>query len=82
MISNFFDSFERFFLSIYDALLQSLVALIDLIPVPDFVQNVNITVPPMAAYFMDLFHVQYGATVLVSAHIFRFILRRLPIVGG
>ena len=32
-------------------------------------------------YFLDLFAFSYGAPLLVSAYVTRFIIRRLPIIG-
>lgn len=37
--------------------------------------------PPGVWYFLDLFRINYGIPLIISAYITRFMIRRLPVVG-
>lgn len=37
--------------------------------------------PPQAWYFIDMFRVQQGTSLVLSAYVARFVIRRLPIIG-
>ncbi len=38
-------------------------------------------IPSAVAYFMDMFAVSQGISMMVSAYFTRFIIRRIPIIG-
>lgn len=38
-------------------------------------------IPPGVAYFMDLFSMSQGISMIVSAYFTRFIIRRIPLIG-
>lgn len=78
------DELKAIFLNIWLAILNGLAALLEYIPVPDFLQNLSSSqfqLPPSIMYFTGLFHIAEGIAIIVSAYIIRFIIRRLPIVG-
>ena len=76
------DEFKSFFLWVYDALLSGFAALIELIPVPSFIQNIQSTVMnPAVSWFLEPFNITYGLGVIASAYAARFILRRIPAIG-
>lgn len=39
------------------------------------------SVSPATGYFFDLFALNTGVSMVVSAHVTRFIIRRLPVIG-
>lgn len=40
------------------------------------------SIPGEVAYFLSFFQIAYGAKVVISAYITRFIIRRIPLMGG
>lgn len=69
----------------YELLLDALAAVFDAIPVPGFVDDVAGFVAALAgtdvAYFLGVFQVPYGCAAILSAYVFRFVLRRIPFIG-
>lgn len=77
-----FDELKQFFLSIYGWFLDGLLALINLIPVPDFLENSGTyTIPSNFSYYLDLLEFETGISLVISAYIARFVLRRIPFIG-
>lgn len=71
------------FLAMFDSFLQSLVALLAAIPVPDFLQNVSqFQLPSGVVYIANQLQIDTGIAMLVGAYILRFLLRRIPFIGG
>lgn len=67
---------------VYDGILQGMVALVGSIPVPDFLVNVGtLELPSGVSYFADPFQLEWGVGIFVSAYVFRFLLRRIPVIG-
>ena len=65
-------------------LLAGLAAIINAIPVPDWVAHAGDAIsnfPPGAAYFLGSLHIATGCTILVSAYTIRFLIRRIPFIG-
>lgn len=55
------------------------------IPIPDFISAIPgyfSAIPDDVVYFMTILEFKYGVTVMISALIARFILRRIPFIGG
>lgn len=76
------DEFKAFFIWLYDCLLSGLAKIIELLPVPDFLANMHsFVMTPWVSWFIQPFEIQYGLTVIVSAYVARFILRRIPGIG-
>lgn len=76
------DEFKAFFLWVYDSLMGGFAKLIELIPVPDFLENLHSTVmTPTVSWFLEPFELPYGLAAIVTAYIARFILRRIPLIG-
>jgi len=62
--------------------LDGLAALLEWLPVPEFLTQVDgLTLPPGVLYWLGLFQVQYGLGLVVGAYVLRFILRRIPLIG-
>lgn len=77
-----FEELELFFLFILGSILDAIVYIIDLVPMPDFMTNVTtFSIPSDVAYFLNFFNLTYGLGILSSAYVARFIIRRLPVVG-
>jgi hypothetical protein len=76
------DEFKAFFLWILDGLYSGLAKVIELLPVPDFLQSVqHVQIANSVAWFLQPFEITYGLGVIVSAYVARFILRRIPFIG-
>lgn len=69
---------------IYGLILDALAAVINAIPVPDFITNLG---PNVSAAFgaigwwAELAMIPEGVTLILSAYVLRFLVRRLPLVG-
>lgn len=78
----FQDEFKALFVWLYDCLLSGLAKIIELIPVPDFLANLqSILMSPTVSWFLEPFNITYGLSAMVVAYIARFILRRIPFIG-
>jgi hypothetical protein len=65
-------------------LIDGLVAVIELIPVPDFMTQLPGAFSAIAGtvgYFLAPFQVPQGIAIIASAYAIRFIIRRLPFIG-
>lgn len=65
----------------YNLILDSVVGLIEAIPVPAWAQNVTMEVPPYVAWGLGLFEVGTGASIIMGAYVVRFLIRRIPFIG-
>lgn len=63
-------------------LLAGVVSLVsgvlNLIPVPTFLEENSLTIPTEFVWFASVLEIQYGLSVVVSAYAIRFALRALP----
>ncbi len=76
------DELKAIFLWLYDAMLSGFAAVIEAIPVPDFLANIHsFTLPPMLSWAVSSFNLPFGIGVIVTAYTARFILRRIPFIG-
>lgn len=76
------DEFKHFYLWAYDKFVGGLSAIVDAIPVPDFLLNMGtFEIPSGVVYFSTAFEIPYGISVCVAAYTARFILRRIPFIG-
>jgi hypothetical protein len=86
MISDFFDLLIELLLwiprKIYEMFVDIVAYFINLLPSEGFdVQGAINGWPSDLAYFLGVFEVDYGITVMFTALIARFILRRIPVIG-
>jgi len=61
-----------------------IVALLNLIPVPEFLDDLASNwgnLSGAVGYWLGPFEIGYGVSVCLSAYAARFVLRRLPIIG-
>ncbi|EKF7120721.1 DUF2523 domain-containing protein [Escherichia coli] len=56
-------------------------AITDLLPKSSNLQSLFDALPDAAWYFLNLFQVPFGISLVVSALFTRFIIRRLPVIG-
>jgi hypothetical protein len=76
------DELKAIFLWILDSIMSGLARIIELIPVPDFLENMQAQVmTPTVSWFLQPFELQYGLSVIIGAYAARFILRRIPFIG-
>ena len=75
------DEISLIFLSIFNKILEGLVYILSLIPVPDFLVNTSFMLPSSIAYYAEVFNISIGVGIIVSAYTFRFLLRRIPFIG-
>jgi hypothetical protein len=71
-------------LQIYKLLLEGLEALINAIPVPEYMQNIGTytqSIPSGITYWTDPFNIGYGVAAILAAYVLRFIIRRIPFIG-
>jgi hypothetical protein len=68
---------------LWELLLDGLASVLELIPVPEFLQGGPVLgfVPPEVAFFAHAFLLEEGVTIVIGAYMFRFILRRIPVIG-
>jgi hypothetical protein len=65
-------------------ILDKLAGLIESIPVPEFFSQANsalASIPSEVGYFIEPMNFGVGLSMIISAYIIRFIIRRIPIVG-
>lgn len=66
----------------YDSLLSGFAVIVEAIPMPDFLINLQpYALPQSIAWAAESMNLTYGLTVIVSAYTARFILRRIPFIG-
>ena len=67
-----------------ELVLDGLALLIEAIPVPSFLLNAPGflgAIDPTVAYFLEGFAFAEGLTIIFSAYVLRFLIRRIPVVG-
>jgi hypothetical protein len=73
---------KAFALWIYDAFMSGFSALVEAIPVPDFLANVgSYTLPSSLSWAAHALNLDIGLGIVVTAYTARFILRRIPFIG-
>jgi hypothetical protein len=78
------DEIKELFIYFFSLILNGLASFLELIPVPDFLNNLTgseFDLPPSITYFAVMLNMHYGIGIVVSAYVLRFILRRIPIIG-
>jgi hypothetical protein len=69
---------------IASAVLTALAAVINWIPVPSFITNASGwigAIPSFPAYLLSSLNFSAGVTILVTAYVLRFLIRRIPFIG-
>lgn len=82
LLDRLLQSIADVFFYIISTILGWLVSLIELIPVPEFLQNINpINFPEGISYYLEPLDLPYGIGIITSAYAARFLVRRLPFIG-
>lgn len=70
-------------LKLWSLFLDGLAAVIEAIPVPAWLENVDLfgNLDPGVLYFAAAFEIPAGLGIITSAYLIRFLIRRLPFVG-
>jgi len=69
---------------IFKLVLEALALVINSIPVPEFMANLGPNVSAALAaigWWAELAQIPEGITLILSAYVLRFLVRRLPVVG-
>lgn len=69
---------------IYSAVMDGLASFINAIPLPSFLTDASgafAGIPSSVLWFASSFELAFGVSVVLSALIARFILRRIPLIG-
>ncbi len=69
---------------LYEALLGLLLAIINLFPMPAAMQNMDSywsAIPESVWWLLSAFQIDTGISIVVSAWIIRFFIRRIPGIG-
>ena len=82
LLTWFFEELKIFSTWLLGNILEGFAAVLNAIPLPDFLLNIpSYTLPPSVSFYAQYFEIEFGFTVLVSAYTIRFILRRIPFIG-
>jgi len=71
-------------LKLWDLLLTGCEELIAWLPVPDFFTGASTSlasIPGEVAYFAQALALPAGLSMMLTAYVIRFVIRRLPVVG-
>jgi hypothetical protein len=82
--NNSIEKLKEFVIYLWDKVLDACLYLLNLVPVPEWATvsgGIFSQVPSSVAFFMSVFEINFGLSVLGSAMLIRFIIRRLPFVG-
>lgn len=70
-------------LKLYGLILDGLAAIIEAIPAPEWVSHAGniLQGSPGFLFWLDLFNVPEGLSIVFGAYGIRFIVRRIPVIG-
>lgn len=85
-LSTIWDQVTAWFGDIVQAVfgwfMDAVVVVLSAIPVPTWAEGLTLDwVPPAMAYFLAPFNVGFGLTCIGFGYLWRFVIRRLPVVG-
>lgn len=78
------DEIKAIALWLWDQILSGLAAVINAIPLPSWAVDAGDllgSVPSGVAYFLGFAELPFGLSVLGSAYLIRFLIRRIPFIG-
>jgi len=71
-------------LTVYDLVLSGFETVLAAIPVPSFFAGASASlsaIPPSVAYFAQALALGQGLSIVFTAYVLRFVIRRLPVIG-
>lgn len=81
-LTAFFTELKLFAIGIYGWFLDGASVIINLIPLPDFLQDMpSYTLPAEVAYYAQHLQLTAGIAIVSTAFGLRFLVRRLPFIG-
>lgn len=78
------DAVSTLALECFKALLEGLATVLQAIPAPGFMADAASyigSIPPLMAYLASSLQLGAGLTIIVTAYIVRFVIRRIPFIG-
>lgn len=69
---------------LFSLLLQGLAAVLTAIPAPSWLSNIPSTMSGISSgiwYFAACAQIGTGMTIVISAYVLRFLIRRIPLIG-
>lgn len=69
---------------VWELMLDGFATVLESIPVPDFVNTAGSafgSIPANVLFFANFFALGEGITMILSAYVLRFIIRRIPLIG-
>jgi hypothetical protein len=72
---------SELWLYLFDLVLQGMIAILSLIPVPSWATSTTLSLPDGVLWFAAALELPYGISVMTGAWVTRFIIRRLPVIG-
>ncbi|GKT13067.1 MAG: hypothetical protein ISEC1_P2065 [Thiomicrorhabdus sp.] len=81
MIDSFIDALLWIPRVLFSFFVDGLIVLFNLIPVPVFIADIDFSGFEPFHYFFDVFSIYWGLSLILSALVSRFIVRRLPVIG-
>ncbi|QSR35181.1 hypothetical protein CFI10_09290 [Marinobacterium iners] len=84
LLVPFFDTLKHWFREMLFWLFDLLMSVLEQIPAPEWFDDVGGSlagITPEVAYFVGPMQIEYGISIILSAYLIRFIIRRIPIIG-
>jgi len=73
---------QDIFATLWDAVLDAVLAVLNTIPVPTWAENLSLDwVPVGMAYFLEPFQIPLALTCVTGGYLIRFLIRRIPVIG-
>jgi hypothetical protein len=67
---------------VYELFLAGLLAVVNAIPVPSWATGIDLDwIPSGMAYWLEPFNVGLGLTCVLGGVLWRFLIRRIPVIG-
>lgn len=70
-----------FFFGLYFITSEFIPVLVGLLPNSNALSSAFQSLPSSVAYFLNMFMVPQGITMIFSAYVTRFLIRRIPVIG-
>ncbi len=85
LLDGIYDVLSDFAVWLIDVVLNAAMTLLEAIPAPDFFANVATyagQIPSDVLFWVDPLEIPTGLSIIMSAYILRFIIKRIPFIGG
>jgi hypothetical protein len=69
------------FFALYFVTTEFLAVIVDMLPTASSLNGALSGIASGTAYFLDAFALQTGLSLVVSAYVTRFMIRRIPVIG-